>query len=549
MELRQYWAIVRRRKWVVLVILAAALAGAWKATGLEPSQPRYRATATLLVTTAPGTPVVPYPVDTIRTLSVAREAASRAQVDDDPARVLDSLSIAPRQGTSLIDVQVEHRDPAAAARLANAFAQLYLARFASATAADPRALAALRRMHEGLREQAVRLARSPLDPIRREWELRWLQAQGDSIDQAYADMLMRGLPGSSEARLAEPAAPPTRPVETPLRRRAQVLGGIGLVALLGALALVFLLEYVDVRLRTEDDVSKATGLPVVAALPSPRRLRRVARRFTAAARRYERDGSLAGPGASLLPDPRLAEAFQTLRVRVEFATRGRRDGHGGGISILVASPWGGREKTWVAAYLAAVFAQAGRRVVLVSADLHDDSLEQLFRVDLAPGLSEAATDDSLDLRALLQQTWVPNLQVVPAGLAPGQPAEALASAGVERVFEAARAAADLVVVEGPPVLAGAGTAVLASRSDGLLLVFQGGRTTRAQALAAKTALEKVRNGAELLGAVLTNVAEVRAVRRYTRRRPQRGLLGRRGGRRRRTERPSGEGARLEEIRL
>ncbi|RDI76267.1 AAA domain-containing protein [Gaiella occulta] len=522
MELRRYLATVWRWKWLILAILAATATVVWANDGLRAPPPSYRATATLLVTTPPGQPTV-YPPEAVRTLAVAREAIRAAQVNESPAAALTKLTLAPKPGTSLVDVQVENEDPDAAARLANAFARAYLEGFANALQPTAATLAALTSAHERLAAQALALARSNLDPTRKQWALRWLQTRDDLLAQAYAAASLQGITGgnSGEARLLQAAAPPEQPLETPLRVQARTLGGIGLVALIGALALVFALEYLDVRVRSEADVREATGMDVLATLPSRRRLRRAARRFRATGRRHSKGKLPGGQSTPAVPDARLAEAFQSLRIQIDLASRERPLQ-----TILVTSPWAGQEKAWVAAYLGTVFARAGQRVVLVSADLHRPVLEMLFRVGRSLGLAEAEADAEIDPARLLCPTWVANLAIVPAGRPRSHPADVLASGALARALAEAKAAAEIVIVEAPPALAGTEASLLVPHCDAVLLVLAGGQTTREQARAAKAALEKARNGALFLGSVLSGVADEREARRYTRRLPRRRLLGR-----------------------
>lgn len=529
MELREYWAVAWRRKWLVLAIVGATLTGAWTLTDVASPAPRYRATAVLLVSAPPGQTLA-YPPDAMRTLTVAREAVDLAGMREDPATALAGLSVAPRAGTSLVDVHVEGEDPAVAARLANGFARAYLMRLEQAVSPNPQSLEVLREVHEELREQAVALVKSGLGPTRTEWELRWLQARDELLARAYADALLRETTnGAGEARLVDPARSPEQALQSESSRKVRTLGGAGVVALLGALALVFLLDYLDARLRHEADVERVTGLPVLATLPSRRRLRRAARKFTAIARRHNREHGIGNAPPWTIPDPRLAEAFQSIRVQIGLAERERWAGRQL-TTLLVVSPWGEEDKTWVAAYLGAVFAGAGRRAILVSADLHRPRLERLLAVGATPGLNEAASNGGLRLGSLARPTWIKGLTVVPAGMGADHPADVLASAGVGAIVEAAHTAAEIVVIEGPPVLAGAEASVLLPYCDGVVLVLRCGKTTEQEAVAAKAALERVRNGAELLGCVLTDVPGPRAARQYQRRRAGDRFAGLRKGR-------------------
>lgn len=219
------------------------------------------------------------------------------------------------------------------------------------------------------------------------------------------------------------------------------------------------------------------------------------------------------PVPAFIPDPRLSEALQSLRVQIDLAGRERRLQ-----TIMVASPDDGDTAAAVVGFLGAVFAQSGRRVVLVSADLHRPKLESMFGVQPTPGLADAAAD-GMDPSTVLRQTWIPNLGLVPAGAAASHPADVLASASTQQILEGARSVADLVVVHAPPILAGAEVAVLLPHCDGVVLVLEAGRSTAEEAAAAKAAVEKVDGGATLLGAVLGNVSDGRHVRRYKKQRP------------------------------
>jgi succinoglycan biosynthesis transport protein ExoP len=282
-ELRRHAAILWRRKWLILAVTALAVGVTWATTDPKAWQPRYRARATLLVTVPPGQPL-PYPIEAIRTTSAAREAIVVSGVEATPREVLRGLTVSLSPGTSLVAVELVHSDPERAAGLANAFADLYLARLAESSQGDPRVLAILQEAHEDLQRQAVRVRRSIRDPAVREEELLWLRVRDEVVARTYSEIAVRGLLGAEgivQAEMVERATPPAQPEETQLERRARVLGGVGGAALLGAIALAFVLEYLDGRLRNEGDVERALGAPVLTTLPSVGRIRKATRLFAA----------------------------------------------------------------------------------------------------------------------------------------------------------------------------------------------------------------------------------------------------------------------------
>lgn len=506
MELRRYGEILWRYKLLILAIVGAAVVGAWATDGLEALRPRYRAAATLLVSVQPGQPA-PYPVVALRTLPLAREAVRATGGREDPAEVLEGLEI-DESWAPLVSIWVEHNDPDRAAALANAFAAAYLKRVDEATAPDPRALEVLEEAHAVLRRQIADVTVSDADQLLKEGEVQWLRVRDEMIARSFSEIKLRGLLGDTAlgVRMFEPATAPTSPLEAPIGQLARSLGGAAAVALLGALTLAFLLDYVSDTIRTEADVEATLGLPVIATLPAHRRIGRAVRRFSAAARGDVVPRRGRGHG-SVIPDSRLAEAFQSLRVHIEVGAK-----PGSLKSLLVVAPHGA-QKTVVAAFLGAVFARAGRHVMLVSSDLHRPALERMLGVQLSPGLGEVSSG-AASPEAVLQQTWIPGLVIASAGTTELHPADVLASEAVSRLFEVARATSDVVVIEAPPVLASAEAAILVPHCDAMVLVLEARGTTRRQALAAKNALEKVRNGAPFMGAVLTNVPDAPSARRY-----------------------------------
>lgn len=517
MELKQYGAVIWRRKWLVVGIVAATLGIAWTTGGAQSSPPRYQTTATLLVTTLPGQ-LPTYPVEAIDSLSVARDVIQRTEVARGPAALLGMTTVIATPGSSRVDIEVVDTDPKRAALIGNAFAAVYLDRIESSGPVDPQVLSALRGAHERLRSRAIRTQQSSADPTFKEWELNWLRSADEVFAHSYAEASLRGIVGTgsiTQAHVIQPAVAPGAPLEDPQVRLAQMLGGIAGLALLGALALVFLLDYLDDRIRTEDDVERAVGLPVLATLPPRRVMRKAIRWFVDVGRRQGALERIPRSRGSVIPDARLAEAFHAARVQVDLA----RQAHPLR-TILVASPLNGGDNSLVAACLSVVFTQTGRRAVVIAADLRHSRLEDLFGIRDAAGIGEVAAG-KLEPGSVVRRTWVPDLFIVPAGSTQEHPADVLASPPVLRLLDLAQEAGDQVVIEAPPVLAGAEATILAPQCDGVLLVLEAGQTTRAQAVATKSALEKARNGAEFLGILLTNVKDGREARRLNRRRTRR----------------------------
>jgi non-specific protein-tyrosine kinase len=102
----------------------------------------------------------------------------------------------------------------------------------------------------------------------------------------------------------------------------------------------------------------------------------------------------------------------------------------------------------------------------------------------------------------LQETGVPGLSLLSSGPLPPRPADILGSRRMEAVIARLRAEADIVLFDTPPVVVVNDAVVLATRVDGVLLVFQAGTTSRDRARQARQILEKVK--ANIVGVVLNN---------------------------------------------
>lgn len=202
-----------------------------------------------------------------------------------------------------------------------------------------------------------------------------------------------------------------------------------------------------------------------------------------------------------------AEAYRTLRTNLIFAQAG-----GQGLrSIVVTSPAGGEGKTTTAANLAVAFAQQGMRVLLVDGDFYRARLHQVFGVQNSPGLADLLLGAST-VEQVVRKTSVDRVSVIPAGpLPPVNPTDLLGGDVMRAVLESVADEFDLVVLDTPPVLTNANALILATQTDGALLVVRAGRTDRDTAREAVQQLAAV--GARVLGAVLNDPDATLAQRR------------------------------------
>ncbi len=186
-----------------------------------------------------------------------------------------------------------------------------------------------------------------------------------------------------------------------------------------------------------------------------------------------------------------AESFRGLRTSIQFS---RPDTVVQ--TILVTSPSPGEGKSTVAANLAVVMAQSGRRTLLVDADLRRPRVDTLFGMPRSPGLSDyvSGTGDQRDL------TVADDFDVLPAGTSVPNPAEHLGSRAFRDLLETFKGAYDLVIIDAPPVMAATDPVLLSTQVDAVVVVAAAGTTKDFELQHAVEEIQSV--GGQVVGVVL-----------------------------------------------
>lgn len=352
----------------------------------------------------------------------------------------------------------------------------------------------------GLFEQAKQRA---LDLNLLEIEVRRLERARANNEKLYSVVLERskesdltGLLRFNNLAVAEPA----RVGKIPVRPRVPRRLGFGLVAGLAlGFGLMLTRELFDRRVRTAEDLEQAAGAPFFGMLPA-------ARCAYAAGSRYGRGQRgrapppEAGPPELLAhrqPAGEMAEAARRIRTNLLFSSPDRPHRR-----ILITSAGPGDGKTMVASTLAISLAQAGRRVVLLDADLRRPRLHHLFEVENQAGISGSLLASAEEGRGAVPSR-VPNLSVLPAGPVVATPAELLQSTSFQLMLDALAERYEILVIDSPPLGLVADAAVLAPRVDATLLVARAGKTSRDHVARATRILRDV--GARPVGCVLDDV--------------------------------------------
>lgn len=317
-----------------------------------------------------------------------------------------------------------------------------------------------------------------------------------SID-LYRELYLNSIAGLEQIALSraentpnvvqvEPAKVPLEPISPNPLQTGLLTGVIGLVVASGV---VFLIEYLDDTLKTPDEVKRTLGLPViglVADMPIGGLI-----------------GNKSKSGVFVVNQPRspISEAFRSLRTNLEFASVDSPDE-----SILVTSPGSEEGKTTVASNLAIVLAQNEKKVVLVDADLRRPNVHKQFGLSNLMGLSDTLRE-RLSVDDVLQDSGVTeNLSIITSGVLPPNPVELLASRRMENIIKELKENFDIVIFDTPPMLV-TDAQVLSTKVDGTIFVIRPGKTRAAMASAPLEELRRVNSN--ILGIVMNRIPKNR----------------------------------------
>jgi capsular exopolysaccharide synthesis family protein len=243
--------------------------------------------------------------------------------------------------------------------------------------------------------------------------------------------------------------------------------------------LVLLAEGLDKRFKNVTEVEQALALPFLGFIP----------RHALPKRRPPALITLQKPWSAA------AEAYHTVRTWVQLAQPPVR-------SLLVTSARSREGKSTTAANLAVSFAQLGRHVLLVDADLRHPSLHGVFGDVQGQGLTDVLAR-GVEWHSVVHEAPLDNLKILFAGACPLNPTELLSMARLKHLIEHWKTRFDLVIVDSPVVLSIPDVIILAPLMDGVILVHAQGRSTRTMAVETKQLLERA--GARLLGMIFNNV--------------------------------------------
>jgi len=574
LDLKNYWLLLKRWAWVLILGLVIAAASGFGASQLQ--TPVYQATTKAMITRGGvsdqsldvyssyfSEQLSQTYLQLLQTETVLDSASTRLGID------LEDVSIEAQAipSTTIIEISVEHPSPQLAAMIANTLVEVliekndeiqsgrYLAMEESLLAQktqlesqisviqnqiEQASINTISEQEEWLQEQITNLEneavslpaeisalgnpatpeeRSILEQKKARLEQVLLQlplykqsftdlvVYGTEVDAAkstansqlvlltttqtlYQQLYQSVLSNLEKVRLAgmentpsvvpiERAADPEEPIKP---RKAINTALAGLVGLMLTTVFLVIRESMDNTVRTAEDLEKLIGVTAIGYI----------------AEMQSKDMEGVGLYVSKQPRSPISEAFRSLRTNIEFSAIDKPIK-----TILVTSPEPETGKTTVGANLAMIFAQKGRRVLLLDADLRRPHVHRVMNLQNRVGLTDLLLNNQNYQDVIHQIEGNEGLSVVTSGSLPPNPAELLGSTRMENIVADLGKNMDLVVIDSPPSIV-ADAQVLAAKVDAVLLVIQPGKS---QKVATKATIDILnRANARIIGVVINRIS-------------------------------------------
>lgn len=552
MGFSSYARVLWKHKWTIAATTLLTLAIAAFGSSLLPT--KYAATVVLRILTPVGGSIDRTEYDIRygdRLMSTYMEIATSRPVMDELMQQLDldsppSIKVEAVANTELLEITASSTEPKLSRDIANTLAEILIARNAELYVGSGKTAAQI------LGEQLDQI-QAELDEARSQYD----RLQADNTPNATQLDLIRGLIALKESQYAslldqyeqvrvadtlrtnaisvvEPAIIPETPAGP---SRLLIFGIAGILGLVGGTSLAFAFEYFDTRLYDPEQVESAIGLPVVGKIPKMKRRRKAIlfahrayheeafrrllvnlfpaslepNQLTAVkgigpvyagvlsrARIYTYRQLAAAKPKELLdliaaPKWRKVDASSWIEQARHLAAQDGASAHGSLRTLLITSATPAEGKSTIVANLALALAKSGRSVLAVDGDMLLPTLNRVFGLSNAVGLSSVLTG-AATLSDAVQDSQIPRIHVLTSGPPVEDRTELLDSPAAKHVIKQAVVQFDVVLIDSPALLAVADAAVLAPLVDAVALVVRRGRSST----------ETVQDACKILTAVKVN---------------------------------------------
>ena len=268
----------------------------------------------------------------------------------------------------------------------------------------------------------------------------------------------------------------------PYKPKPKLYLGLALVfGVIVGIGIAFFLEYFDNTIKTAEELEKNCHIPSLGMIP------------------MVEDGTLSKGAIETLcyfdPKSQLGEAVSHIRSAIMLSSS-----TGSPQTIMITSCNPSEGKSTFSCNIAIALSRGQRKSVLVDCDLRKPRLHRVFNLTNKLGLSNLLTG-SATLEEITKKTEIPDLYFISAGPTPPNPIDLIASEAFKNLIKSLRQEFQHVIIDSPPIIGFADARLLASMSDGTVLVLKHLCTTLVSARLAVQMLYK--NNSQILGSILT----------------------------------------------
>jgi capsular exopolysaccharide synthesis family protein len=276
---------------------------------------------------------------------------------------------------------------------------------------------------------------------------------------------------------------PNTPISSKPYESAMLYAFIGLLAAGG---IAFLVEYLDDTIKTPEDVENVLNMPVIGYIED-----------TAYISKSNKENLENQLFVSTQPRSMVSEAMRVIRTNLEFLAIDQPLQ-----TILVTSAIPGEGKSTIAANLALIMGQSGKKTLLVDADLRRPKIHNVFNISNRVGLSDLLRNRLSFDQVNTKFTSMDHVWIITSGSLPPNPAELLASQKMAQIIQSFRERFDFIVIDSSPMVV-TDPQVIASQTDGLVFVIQPGKTRARQLSAPIGQLSRINT--RILGVVMNRI--------------------------------------------
>ncbi|MBI4377535.1 MAG: polysaccharide biosynthesis tyrosine autokinase [Nitrospinae bacterium] len=367
---------------------------------------------------------------------------------------------------------------------------------------------------EKLRAQLKSLPESGLQLARRERDVKLNTEVYTLLEQRHQEALIKEAEKIEEVSIVKPALKPTTPINPPQTTSVTFVGTV--LGLILGLVFSFVIETMDTSIGTIEDVEAYLEVPVVGIIPyiGLEEIKDILLKKS----HIEQSDEILERNARLVtqfaPKSTLAESYRALRTNIQFSCL-EQDAK----LILFTSSSPGEGKSSTVMNLAMVMAQAGSKTLLIDADLRKPMINKVFGIDREPGISDVilgnyewgevirtVTDvmmGKMGMEDIIATPGVDNLNIMTSGTVPPNPSELLNSPRVPALLAQMKEKYDIILIDTTPILPATDAAILGSKVDGVVIVYQVGKIARGALKRAKVQMDNVK--AKVIGIVLNGL--------------------------------------------